>query len=157
MKYKVLTLHQPWAQLMAIQAKRYETRSWSVNYTGPIAIHAGKSEEALLKLYGQISYYERTGTLATAIHSFAHHYHNAMTGFYGERWTVDDFPMGAVVAVGTLVKIHRCETLKLTIQERLFGLHTEGRYAWEIANVRLLEKPFIVRGQQGLWDWEYTS
>src|SRR5574343_1234835 len=39
---KAITLHQPWATLVAIGAKRIETRSWSTNYRGPIAIHAAK-------------------------------------------------------------------------------------------------------------------
>ncbi len=39
---KTLTLTQPWAQLIAIGAKRIETRSWGTKYRGPIAIHAAK-------------------------------------------------------------------------------------------------------------------
>lgn len=39
---KALTLHQPWASLIAVGAKRIETRSWSTKYRGPLAIHAGK-------------------------------------------------------------------------------------------------------------------
>lgn len=38
---KAITLMQPWATLVAIGAKRLETRSWSTNYRGPLAIHAG--------------------------------------------------------------------------------------------------------------------
>ena len=37
---KVLTLTQPWATLVAIGAKKIETRSWSASYRGPLAIHA---------------------------------------------------------------------------------------------------------------------
>src|SRR5271166_4355910 len=40
---KALTLTQPWATLVAIKAKRIETRSWRTSYRGPFAIHAGKS------------------------------------------------------------------------------------------------------------------
>src|ERR1051325_5993743 len=39
---KALTLTQPWATLIAIGAKRIETRSWSTDYHGQIAIHAAK-------------------------------------------------------------------------------------------------------------------
>jgi hypothetical protein len=39
---KALTLTQPWATLVAIGAKRIETRSWSTSYRGPLAIHAAK-------------------------------------------------------------------------------------------------------------------
>jgi hypothetical protein len=38
---KVLTLHQPWASLIAVGVKTIETRSWSTQYRGPLAIHAG--------------------------------------------------------------------------------------------------------------------
>ena len=31
---KALCLHQPWAYLVAIGAKRYETRSWKTRYRG---------------------------------------------------------------------------------------------------------------------------
>lgn len=37
---KALTLWQPWASLVALGAKRIETRSWSTTYRGPLAIHA---------------------------------------------------------------------------------------------------------------------
>jgi len=37
---KAITLWQPWASLIACGAKKYETRSWSTSYRGPIAIHA---------------------------------------------------------------------------------------------------------------------
>lgn len=35
---KVLSVLQPWASLIAIGAKRYETRSWRTDHRGPIAI-----------------------------------------------------------------------------------------------------------------------
>ena len=39
---KALTLTQPWATLIAVGAKRIETRSWGTSYRGRIAIHAAK-------------------------------------------------------------------------------------------------------------------
>ena len=41
--YKAITIRQPWAGLIAVGEKIYETRSWPTKYRGPIAIHAGKS------------------------------------------------------------------------------------------------------------------
>jgi hypothetical protein len=38
---KAITIRQPWAQLIAIGAKRYETRSYAADYRGKIAVHAG--------------------------------------------------------------------------------------------------------------------
>lgn len=37
---KALTLHEPWATLVALGVKTIETRSWSTAYRGPLAIHA---------------------------------------------------------------------------------------------------------------------
>lgn len=42
MKIPCLSLWQPWATLMAIGAKKNETRSWPTSYRGPLAIHAAK-------------------------------------------------------------------------------------------------------------------
>ena len=39
---KAITIWQPWAFLLAMGAKQYETRSWETAYRGPIAIHAAK-------------------------------------------------------------------------------------------------------------------
>ena len=41
---KAITIWQPWASLIAIGAKQYETRSWETKYRGPIAIHAAKKD-----------------------------------------------------------------------------------------------------------------
>lgn len=39
---KALTICQPWASLIAISAKKVETRSWHTSYRGSLAIHAAK-------------------------------------------------------------------------------------------------------------------
>lgn len=41
---KALTIRQPWASLIAAGVKTIETRSWSTEYRGPLAIHAGKAK-----------------------------------------------------------------------------------------------------------------
>lgn len=45
---KALSLWQPWATLIAIGAKQYETRGWSTPYRGPLIIHAAKTKEELM-------------------------------------------------------------------------------------------------------------
>jgi hypothetical protein len=41
---KALSLWQPHAQAIMLGLKPYETRGWSTNYRGPLAIHAAKKE-----------------------------------------------------------------------------------------------------------------
>ena len=47
---KAITLHQPWATLVAEGKKVYETRSWPPKYRGTIAIHAGKEQRWVREL-----------------------------------------------------------------------------------------------------------
>lgn len=42
MKLPAITILQPWASLMAIGAKQFETRGWQRPYRGPIGLHAAK-------------------------------------------------------------------------------------------------------------------
>lgn len=44
-----LTVHQPWAHLIAVGRKRVENRSWSTRHRGPLAIHAGSSRATWLQ------------------------------------------------------------------------------------------------------------
>jgi hypothetical protein len=46
----VLTLWQPWASLVALGVKSIETRSWSTQYRGPLAIHASTKRPPLMNL-----------------------------------------------------------------------------------------------------------
>ena len=41
---KAITLYEPWASLMAIGAKRNETRGCRTSHRGDIAIHAAKTD-----------------------------------------------------------------------------------------------------------------
>lgn len=53
---KVLTLHQPWASLIALGIKTIETRSWSTQYWGPLAIHAGAATPTQARIGGYFAF-----------------------------------------------------------------------------------------------------
>ncbi|BFH70618.1 hypothetical protein J27TS7_57880 [Paenibacillus dendritiformis] len=38
--------------------------------------------------------------------------------------------------------------------EYYFGDYTDGRYAWELTDVKQLPVPIPAKGQQGLWNWQ---
>jgi hypothetical protein len=44
---KAITILQPWASLIACNAKQIEIRSWATKYRGEIAIHAGASNKSM--------------------------------------------------------------------------------------------------------------
>ncbi len=37
---KAISIHQPWASIIALGEKHYETRNWKPQHRGPIIIHA---------------------------------------------------------------------------------------------------------------------
>ena len=134
---RALSLHQPWASLIAWELKHFETRSWRTPYRGLLAIHAAKhcdleDEELLLS-----DLRSHTGN--------------------PDLPAAKDLPRGAVVAVGRLVACHRMTPDLIGRQskiENMVGWWEQGRYAWEIGQVRALESPIQARGYQGLWKWQ---
>lgn len=144
---KAITIHQPWATLIALGEKRFETRSWATKYRGKIAIHAGKKfdKDAWLEP-------ESPGFLLP-----------------------EDYPTGAVIAVADLVECwevigesdvpelgtrilrdssgSRMFGITQGTKEFMFGDYTVGRYAWELTNVRQID-PIPAKGQQRLWNWD---
>ena len=49
---KALTLVQPWAWMIVYGPKRWENRTWSTTYRGPLIIHAGNSRRMMEDAYG---------------------------------------------------------------------------------------------------------
>ncbi len=142
---KALTLTQPWATLVAIGAKRIETRSWSTSYRGPLAIHAAKGFPREAKeLCGSPLFHEAL---------YAAGYDIGL-----RSW--DILPRGAVIATCRLVDCQRTDLFSregygsafaLSKQEYAFGDYSEGRWAWTLAKIEPIT-PFQVKGALGLWE-----
>lgn len=148
---KAITIIQPWATLIAIGEKRFETRSWPTKHRGEIAIHAGKK-------------IDKEACEAEPIRS--------VLAKYG--YTADNLPTGAVVALCNLsdcLSITNCggkiygvdaDSLRYEIDsipeikgnELAFGWYETGRFAWEMTEVQRLTTPIPAKGQQGLWNWD---
>lgn len=132
---KALPLWQPWASLIAIGAKRIETRHWPAppRLIGErIAIHATK---------------RTTELWLCEEHPFSEYDLDHET-----------LPLGAIVATSV---IDRCtEMSELGIaeledtmpHEYAFGLYEIGRFAWILRDVERLEAPVPFRGSQGIFD-----
>lgn len=146
---KAITIMQPWATLIALGAKHFETRSWATKYRGELAIHAGKKvdREACEK---------EPFRSVLARHGY----------------TADNLPVGSVVAICRIVdcwEVSLClrgdvvlekdggNTMRedpIGKQEEAFGWYDDGRYAWDLIQIRQLPKPIPAKGQQGLWNWQ---
>jgi len=156
---RALTLTQPWATLVAISAKRLETRSWTTTYRGPLAIHAAKTFP--------------TGARGLCVPGPGF----ARSPFYdalraagvrgpvrdGRRCSTGDLPLGMVIATAVLTDVVLIdETFGADLHARdhdegrhelAFGDYTPGRYAWLLDQVTPLDPPVPARGAQGLWAW----
>jgi len=140
---KAITIKQPWATLIALGEKKFETRSWQTKYRGPLAIHAGKSIDkdacenswikGVLQEHGITSY--------------------------------KDLPTGVVIATVELADCYKVEATlgyasvlskgkTVNGLEVAFGDYTEGRYAWQLTSLQVLDKPVVAKGKLSLWEWQ---
>lgn len=133
---KALSLWEPWATLVMIGAKQFETRGWSTRYRGHIVIHAAKHDRELKAALNQPPY---RSVLFEAGYSKPEH-----------------FKLGCALGVVELVGIQPSEEVRGAIsqQERAFGDYADKRFAWQLANIRTFEQPILMKGQQGLFDVE---
>lgn len=140
---RALSLHQPWATLMAVRAKHNETRGWTTSYRGRLLIHATKAPPNAEAMRSRVvrDVLEAHGYTCT-----------------------DDLPLGVVVAraelaaVGSIeldgpTPIVRCGTQVLEVNplELAFGCYELGRFAWLMAGLEPLPCPIDATGRQGLW------
>ena len=115
---KALTLHQPWASLIAIGAKKIETRSWATSYRGPLAIHAAvrkpdMNEHGEEGPFGEIGYAEGDRWHSLAVWTRVERMPDyAPAKVYGDwsLWTAStdverDMPLGCIVATCDLVDV----------------------------------------------------
>ena len=135
---RAITLWEPWATFIAAGHKRFETRSWSTQFRGNIAIHASKRWQR-----------DQKAILAQLVGK-----HPEL-----EEYKAYIFPLGCVVAACRLVKIHRVEDVRheLSALELALGDYSDGRFAWELEIVRLPPKPIPAAGMQGIWTWDYQG
>jgi len=161
---KAITLTQPWATLVAIGAKRIETRSWGTRYRGELGIHAAKTfpEYARERFFN----WEFSESLKEA--GILH---------------LDDLPLGCMLSICNLDDCARiCKVANgvelvpsleehpkflhdlsntwrypLSDKEMIFGDYRPGRYGWMLSNNRQLPAPIPVRGMMGLWEWDCST
>lgn len=138
---KALTLRQPWATLVAIGAKKIETRSWKTNYRGPLAIHASKRFPKSAREHS----YQTAGLSPW-------HILNVLTE---AGYDPHLLPTGVVVATCILARVVCIEGgFRLPKEPELsFGDYTQGRWAWFLRDVSRLPEPVPATGHLGLWKW----
>ncbi len=155
---KAITLGQPSATLVAIGAKRAETRSWSTRYRGPIAIYADSDPAWLDSILGSAPGTRFFNRVRLVLERYGLH-------------RQDQFPLGAVVATALLADCLLITDALVDAQDEdevALDFWVPGRFAFIFADVQRLDPPQVVRpgwrnrlgvrirGTQQLWDWTPT-
>jgi hypothetical protein len=134
---KALSLTQPWATLVVIGAKHYETRSWATGHRGPLAIHASKGFPKDCQLLCYFPHFQECLELA---------------GYTNPH----DLPNGALVGLAYMTECLEAPLAladpKLSVHEPHFGDFERGRFAWKLKDPWKLEQPIACTGRLGLWN-----
>lgn len=143
---KLISLWEPWATLMAIGAKRIETRSWNTSYRGWLAIQASKGGLSKAELEACIS--DHSFRLALSGEKLSHGNIVAVVRL------VDCLPMEDR---GCLNGVFRDYPELDTLQEREFGDFSPERWAWVTEELFRLPRPIPFKAKQGLMDIDYET
>lgn len=136
---KLISIWEPWSTLVAIGAKLNETRSWSTQYRGWLAIQAsatGLSKREMWDTLDDPFFREALG----------------ITTLPPMQSATPKFHLGCILAVVKLVDCVSTERIAASLSDRefAFGDYAAGRYAWVTSNRFRLPEPIPYKAHQGL-------
>jgi len=132
---KVITIRQPYATLIVLGLKEFETRKWRTHYRGPLVIHASKRKMKTPQLL----------LVDWLLSNVSRVYHDQLKAF----------SYGAAVGRVELIECKPQSSYRKNIKrrERRVG-NWDVDYAWKLAYPVQFESPIFARGYQGLWNWK---
>lgn len=140
---KALSLTQPWATLIGLGEKRWETRSWATNHRGPLAIH---SSLRYPKWAQELEKEEPFTTSLRAPHG---------------NYSYPCLTLGVIVCITSVIGCYTAEWCRanLDAKELAFGDFGDGRWGWRLGPIekRFRMAEFPVKGHLGLWNWKGTE
>jgi hypothetical protein len=134
----VITLHQPWASLIALGHKHNETRSYPLKHRGILAIHAAASKP--------------DRSLSSRYDDFRDLYDRSLPD-------LECLPLGKVLCLTTMTDCQQMTEEMIRAQSNAeiavgnwfaSGADRKANYAWKLENVQRLPFPFCHKGQQGI-------
>ncbi|MEM7552601.1 MAG: ASCH domain-containing protein, partial [Cyanobacteria bacterium P01_A01_bin.84] len=134
---KAISLWQPWASLIPLGLKHYETRSWKTNYRGKLLICS----------------------IAKSTKTQYQHYLKICNELKLPAWDYN-FPHGCVIAICDLVDCIEITSEFIAQQsqtEILCGDWQVGRYAWKLDNIQPISEPFPIKGKQRLFNVPFSK
>ena len=129
---KVLSLKEPFATLIKNGIKTIETRSWKTNYRGELYIHASSTKMP--------KEYKNNKELMALVNE-------------------EDLSYGTIICSCELVDcIEMTNEFVNNIKnnrknEYITGKYSQGRYAWILKNIEVLDNPIEAKGHLGIWNF----
>ena len=137
---KVISLLQPWASLVILNAKQWETRSWGTTHRGLLGIHASAKKPSRREkaMFEQDSNFKK---------------------FISDT---DLLPYGALIGKTTLTEVY--DTTWVLQNRELFPEYnwqnefafddfSPNRFAWQLKNITPLKHFLPMKGTLGLWEY----
>lgn len=125
---KVISIKEPFATLIKDGVKIYETRSWKTNYRGEVYIHASIS----------LSKAENVSSANKYLKSSINPGH-----ILCKCELIDCIPM-----TEEFIKY-----IKEKTNESDYGKYSEGRFAWQLKLLEVLDEPIPAKGKLGIWNY----
>lgn len=125
---KVLSIKEPFATLIKDGVKIYETRSWKTSYRGELYIHASlglSKSENVPKANKYLKSEINPGYILCKCN------------------LVDCIPMTPEFI----------NYIKENTTEDNYGHYSEGRFAWKLELLEVLDKPIKAKGKLGIWNY----
>ena len=152
---KAISLHQPWASLIAAGIKPIETRSWAPPKAligQRIAIHAAKKTISIQDIpdvwQPLVGMYKNFGqpripqgaVVATAVLRCAHQvaYNRDVAHMHPGTW---------------MDCAHWRRETPFTVERDSYGDFTADRWLWFLEDIEKIDPPVPAKGHQGFWNW----
>ena len=129
---KVLSLTEPYATLIKEGKKKIETRSWKTNYRGKLYIHSSSTK--ISKKY-------------------------MVNKDLIEMVDIRNLNYGNIICSCNLVDCIEMtdefiQEVKQNKAEYISGIYENGRYAWILENIEVLDEPIKAKGHLGIWNYD---
>lgn len=129
---KVLSIKEPYATIISLGKKHYETRSWKTKYRGELYIHA-----SIAKIKKEWANNKELMDLLDG----------------------NELNYGYIICKCNLVDCiymddNFIKEVKKNHQEYICGKYEIGRYAWVLEDIQVLDKKIPAKGNLNIWNYE---
>jgi hypothetical protein len=138
---QAITLTEPWASLVVLLLKRYETRGWPTRFRKTLFVHAAK---------GMPRYAREAVCTSPFLEDLTAAFH---VDTASQVLEVLDARRGHIIGQCEIRGCHRSEDVRGTLSDRecAYGDYSDDRYAFAIERAVAFDSFIPCRGMLGIW------